>query len=227
MNLFLELPLELQEKILSYIPKDLAAISQANSELYMLVNKCYIDILGSQPISEKEYLAYTKNYPLIVGNHVRIREGDLIHLETELYIRRLTDTYNIIRITTTFNGENKTHFYYEHNMINQSSVKIYVEGMDCDLITLQRILQGRIGCVRRDPMYVKKYMKRYMKTRFSNITTKNQVDLYLYLWLNAYALNLNYVPKNLFLPRIYNIESELINEITILSNLVYEWIDKL
>lgn len=227
MQQFQELPLEIQEKILSYIPLDLPIISQLSSEMYKIVNRSYVNVLGRLPISVSEYTKYTRQFPLILGSHIRLQEdtNKQIYYITEMYTRRLSDTYNRIRIITTL--DDNVDFRYDHDMVNQLYVTSFVKDTDYDLMTMKRILQNRRGCVQRDPQYVKNYLRRYIQRRFSIVTSDNLVDFYLYLWMNANVLNLEYIPINLFWPRVQNVESKLISEIKILSTLVYEWIQKL
>lgn len=206
---FFDLPLEMQEEILRQVPpRRLPAISQAGQNLYQATFRSYLERLCAESISRTEINRYTLTQPLLVGNHFCFREFEnVINCDTEIYIRRNTDSYNSIRLLTQIEFNRSVSFQLT-NEIKPSDLLIdelsAATMSEFDLLTEYRIRLNRLGCISRQPNYAKNQVIQILDTNYQAPIQGLEDDIwtYLYLWMNAYCFNVYPPPRNdIFFPQ--------------------------
>jgi hypothetical protein len=184
-ELFLALPLEMQERIISQSHDLIRIFAQVNHEYESLLEHQYFKNFATKPLILKELNQYIANKEQPITGHLFINPGksyllniiqtDLLNLCIDLKSVLIESDENIINIQRI-----PPNLVYQ---FKHSHPRSYL-----DLLSIYNIVNNRLKCVRINPKHAQHYtlsiLNNYRNPEFDII------ELYSYLIMNKYVFNI-------------------------------------
>ena len=191
---FSDLPVEIQENILSQDPQVLQQSRILSKPIQAVTEHQYIKQICQSPVSFNEFIKYVQRVEDRVG-YMMITRSDsfataLIDNTIQSWTRYVNNMYIFnamdYSIRTSLGNYIKTGLqtFLERSRIHLNPKNtVYL-----DLFSQLNILKSRLSCHQLDPNYASNYVLKYLEQfylKYNTNSIKDQIDLNMYLSLNA------------------------------------------